>query len=67
MGESYNHIVAKKLAEKAGFKDARDYLSKHVADLSQSALTIYGAVAAEFSEPGPTVIEVPDDKGRDLR
>jgi hypothetical protein len=42
--------VEKKLAEKAGHKDAREYLSKHLADLSQAALTMYGAVAAEFSE-----------------
>jgi hypothetical protein len=51
MGEIYNFIVAMRLAEKAGFKDAKEYLSKHLADLSQSALTMYGAVAAEFSEP----------------
>jgi len=92
MGEIYNSIVEKKLAEKAGYKDARDYLSKHLADLSQATLTRYGAVAAAFSEPvarrfgvtclnlllgykeaadvevnreepGPTPIEVPDEKG----
>jgi hypothetical protein len=51
MGQIYNYIVEKKLAEKAGYKDARDYLSKHLADLSQSALSMYGAVAEEFSEP----------------
>jgi hypothetical protein len=51
MGEIYNHIVAKRLAEKAGFTDARAYFSKHLADLAQSSLTMYGAVAAEFSEP----------------
>jgi hypothetical protein len=51
MGEIYNHIVDKKLAEKAGYKDARDYFTQQLADLSQSALTMYGAVAAEFSEP----------------
>jgi hypothetical protein len=84
--------VAKKVAEKAGYKDARDYLSKHLVDMSQPALTMYGTVAAEFSEtvarrfgitclsllltyqeaadleinpeePGPTLIEVPDEKG----
>jgi hypothetical protein len=78
--------------KKAGFSDARAYFSQHLADLSQSSLTMYGAVAAEFSEPvtrrfgvtclslllgykeaadvevdrdqpGPTVMEVPDDKG----
>jgi len=92
MGQIYNYIVDKKLAEKAGHKDARDYFSKHLADLSQTALSLYGAVARNFSEPvaqrfgitclyllltykdavglelnaeepGPTPIEVPDEKG----
>ncbi|WP_263452262.1 hypothetical protein [Hyalangium gracile] len=93
MGTIYNYIVEKRLAEKAGFKDARDYFSKHLADLSQATLTTYGAVANAFSEPvsrrfgvtclslllsykeaadlevnpedpGPTPIEVPDEKGQ---
>ncbi|MDY7227061.1 hypothetical protein [Hyalangium rubrum] len=51
MGQLYNYIVKEKLAEGAGFKDARDYLSQHLADLSQSSLSMYGAVAAAFSEP----------------
>jgi hypothetical protein len=51
MGQLYNYTVKNKLAQKAGYKDARDYFSKHLADLSQSALTMYGAVAASFSEP----------------
>jgi hypothetical protein len=51
MGQLYNYIVENKLAEKAGFKDAREFLSQHLADLSQSALSMYGAVAAAFSEP----------------
>jgi len=92
MGQIYNHIVEKRLAEKAGYKDARDYLSKHLAELSQPTLTRYAAVASAFSEPvarrfgvtclsvllsykeaadlevnaeepGPTPIEVPDEKG----
>jgi hypothetical protein len=92
LGQIYNYIVAKKLAEKAGYKDAKDYLTKNLAELSQSALTMYGTVAESFSEPvarlfgvtclslllvyteaadvalnhdepGPTPIEVPDDKG----
>jgi hypothetical protein len=93
MGQIYNYIVDKKLAEKAGHKDAREYFSKHLADLSQSALSMYGGVARTFSEkvarrfgitclnqllvykeaadleinaeePGPTPIEVPDEKGQ---
>jgi len=92
MGKIYNHIVKKKMAEKAGYADARDYLSKNLANLSQTALTLYGTVAENFSEsqaqrfgvtclyllltykeaadlnvnleePGPTPIEVPDEKG----
>ena len=51
MGQIYNHIVEKRLAEKAGYKDARDYLSKHLAELSQPTLTRYAAVASAFSEP----------------
>ncbi|MBN1208106.1 MAG: hypothetical protein JXB05_24795 [Myxococcaceae bacterium] len=51
MGLLYNYIVEKQLAEKAGFKDAREFLSKHLADLSQATLSTYGAVAAAFTEP----------------
>jgi len=51
MGQYYNYVVDNRLAEKAGYKDAKDYFSKHLADLSQSALTMYGAVAKSFSEP----------------
>jgi hypothetical protein len=51
MGLLYNYVVDRKLAEKAGFKDARDFVTKHLANLSQSALSMYGAVAAAFSEP----------------
>jgi len=51
MGLLYNYIVKNRLAEKAQFKDARDFLSQHLADLSQAALSMYGAVASDFSEP----------------
>jgi hypothetical protein len=93
MGVIYNNIVDKRLPEKAGYKDAKEYFSKKLADLSQSALSMYGAVARAFSEPvarrfgvtclslllvykeaadleinpdepGPTPIEVPDEKGQ---
>jgi hypothetical protein len=92
MGQLYNYVVDKKLAENAGYKDAPEYFHKNLADLSQSALAMYGAVARNFSgpisvrfgvtclslllvykevadmevdheEPGPTVIEVPGEKG----
>ncbi len=51
LGQYYNYVVEKKLAEKAGFKDARDYFTQHLADLSQSSLSMYGAVAGAFTEP----------------
>jgi hypothetical protein len=37
MGQLYNYVVEKKLAEKAGDKDARAWFSQHLVDLSQSA------------------------------
>jgi hypothetical protein len=51
MGQFYNYVVDKKLAQNAGYTDAKDYFSKHLADLSQTALTLYGTVANDFSEP----------------
>ncbi len=50
MGQLYNYVVDRKLAELAGFKDAQDYFSKNLRDVSQSALSMYGAVAHGFSE-----------------
>jgi len=50
MGQLYNHVKNQELAEKAGYKDARAWVSEHLADLSQSALSMYGAVADGFSE-----------------
>jgi hypothetical protein len=51
MGQLYNYVVDKRLAEKAGYKDAKDFFGQRLADLSQPALTMYGAVAKAFSEP----------------
>ncbi|MFL5346029.1 MAG: hypothetical protein ACJ8AT_14655 [Hyalangium sp.] len=50
MGQIYNYVVKKELAQAAGFKDARDYFSQKLKDMSQTALTLYGAVADGFSE-----------------
>jgi hypothetical protein len=50
MGQLYLYVVKNKLAEAAGFKDARDYFSQNVKDMSQTALTLYGAVVDGFSE-----------------
>jgi hypothetical protein len=51
MGELYNYVVDKQLAEKAGYKDAKDFFAQRLADLSQATLTTYGAVAQAFSAP----------------
>lgn len=50
MGLLYNYMVDKKLAENAGYQDARDYFSQHLSDLSYTSVRMYGAVAAKFSE-----------------
>ncbi|MFL5348506.1 MAG: hypothetical protein ACJ8AT_27230 [Hyalangium sp.] len=50
MGQLYNYVVKKELAQAAGYKDARDWFSQNLKDLSQGALTMYGAVADNFSE-----------------
>jgi hypothetical protein len=50
MGQFYNYAVDAKLAENAGYKNAPDYFSKNLCDVSQSALTMYGAVAEAFTE-----------------
>ncbi len=39
-----------KLAEKAGYKDAKAWFSQHLVDLSEAALRMYEAVAEAFSE-----------------
>ncbi|HYH97736.1 hypothetical protein [Hyalangium sp.] len=51
MGQFYNYVVDRKLAEIAGYKNAQDYFSQNLRDMSQAALKMYGAVAANFSEP----------------
>jgi hypothetical protein len=51
LGQIYNFIRDKKLPQKNGFKDAKDFFSKKFANLSQTSLTLYGAVAEVFTEP----------------
>jgi hypothetical protein len=92
MGQLYNYVVAKKLAELAGYKTTQDYFRKKLPDLPYASMRMYGAVAAKFSaqvsvrfgvtclyllltykevadieinhdEPGPILIEVPDENG----
>ncbi len=50
-GVYYNRIVDQKLAEKSGYRHARDFVSARFKDISQGTLTQYGAVARAFSEP----------------
>ncbi|WP_224366803.1 hypothetical protein [Hyalangium versicolor] len=50
MGVLYNYAVDRKLAELAGYKNALDFFQQKLADLSQSALSMYGVVARDFSE-----------------
>jgi hypothetical protein len=49
IGAMYNHVVSKKLAELAGYKDALAYFGQHVKTLSQSTLSTYGTVARSFT------------------
>ena len=51
MGQLYNYVVDKQLAEKAGYKDAKDFFAQRLADLSKATLTTYGAVAQAFIAP----------------
>jgi len=51
MGQLYNYVVEKQLAQQAGYKDAPSYFRQKLADLSPASLNTYGAVAKSFSEP----------------
>jgi hypothetical protein len=54
VGTVYNYVVDRKLAELAGYKNAQVYFGKHVKAVSQSTLTVYGAVARSFTEAACT-------------
>ena len=49
IGLEYNYIVDNKLAEQAGFKNAHDFLTQQIKELSRTTLVTYGAVARSFS------------------
>jgi hypothetical protein len=51
IGLLYNHIVENRLAVDRGYRTTREYFRKHVRVLSQSTLTMYGAVARSFRLP----------------
>lgn len=48
IGRLYNHIVRNRLAVDQGYATTRHYFRRHVRVLSQSTLTMYGAVARRF-------------------
>jgi hypothetical protein len=50
LGSLYNYVVARKLAELAGYRTAREYFNKNVKTISQATLSLYGSVAAKFPE-----------------
>lgn len=50
IGVLYNHIVDKRLAIIAGYKDTQTYFAQHVKALSRNTLSIYGRVAKAFPE-----------------
>jgi hypothetical protein len=50
MGQLYNYVVEKQLAQQAGFTDAPTYFRKKLANLSPATLNTYGAVAKSFTE-----------------
>src|SRR5260370_33555996 len=49
-GVYYNRIVDQKLAEKCGYRHARDFVSARFKDISQATLTPQRAVGRAFSE-----------------
>jgi hypothetical protein len=49
IGVHYNHVVDNSLAEKAGYKNAPEFFSQQIKELSRSTLAMYGAVARVFS------------------
>ena len=50
IGALYNHILNNRLAEKAGYRYARELFAKEFKDVAQSTLSSYGAVASTFDE-----------------
>ncbi len=50
IGLIYNYVVEHQLAEKHAKKSAQEYFNEHVKTLSQTLLSICGAVAHAFSE-----------------
>jgi hypothetical protein len=49
MGQLFNHVVDHNLAEAEGYKNAQDYFTQNIRQVSPAALYMYGRVAREFS------------------
>src|SRR5713226_5729295 len=49
-GLYYNRIIEQKLAEKSGYRHARDFVASRFKHVSQATLSHYGALARAFSE-----------------
>jgi hypothetical protein len=54
IGQYYNLVVDKKLAQMGGFKSSQEFFSKEVKEISQSVLSTCGTVAKAFSEQACT-------------
>jgi hypothetical protein len=50
IGQFYNYLVDTKLAQKANYKGALDYLHRRVGVVPRSTLLVYSTVARHFSE-----------------
>jgi hypothetical protein len=49
IGVYYNYAVERELAKNGGYKDTEDFFQKRVKGISQSTLTMYGAMARAFT------------------
>lgn len=50
IGKYYNQAVDNRLAERAGFKNAPEFFTQQIKDLSRTTLVTYGAVVRVFTE-----------------
>lgn len=50
IGKYYNQAVDNRLAEKAGYKNAPEFFTQQIKDLSRTTLVTYGAVVRVFNE-----------------
>lgn len=50
IGQQYNLVVDKKMAQMGGYKTAQDFFAKEVKEISQTVLSTCGTVARAFNE-----------------